>query len=306
MGRPREAETALRRAFDCYSGCGYEERAATCANDLAETLVWQSELVESELREVMLQRALEVATSGVEHAGRAERAAASQAEAKDALLAQMLCIATSGYIHDRLGEVEAAAACFDRANEVVKAYQRRERYRWLFSRPGHQYWCFLLDRLEQLLLEGRRDAVREPICQLESHLDAAEAWQELESKTVARATRAYHALARGRLLLLAVKHGLDYVDTRSNEGLTHAERAQKQLFCAVHVLRANQHLWILPDALRVRASLFEYLGEVRSAELDAKDAEYLVVEFRSAMAGGRCASSVSAPSGAISTNDPVR
>jgi len=283
MGRPREAARSLQRAFDCYSGGGIEERAATCANDHAEAFVWQSELVKGELRDTMLRKALEIATIAVEHAGRAERIAVTPAELGAARLVQMLCIATSGHIHDQLRDVEAAAACFDRANAVVRAYQTRERYRWLFSRPGHQYWCFVLDRLERMLGEGRHDTVRALIFQLESHLDAAETWQELESKDVARVTRAYHALARGRLLLLACKHGLDYVDTRSNEGLTHAERAQKQLFSAVHVLRANQYLWMLPEALGVRARLFAQLGEVRSAELDVEDAYDLVAAFRSAM-----------------------
>lgn len=277
LGRLREAGAPLRRAFEVYarSGSDREERAATCANDLAETLAWQGDLV----------GALEWATVAVTHA---ERAATHPSSSEPGQLVRFLSAATLAHVHDRRGEHAAAQQWFERAKEWVRAYDSSPLFGRLLSRPGYQYWCFLLGQIEQRLKDARHDEARVLGQELEEHLFMAEQWHEQGGPDLARVTRAYHALARGRLLLLAERHGLDLVESLRGRGLTRAEHAQKQLFYAVHVLRANQHLWMLPDALAARASLFEHLREHVGAALDRHEAEELRTSFLEANRGVAC------------------
>src|SRR5690606_31376877 len=116
----------------------------------------------------------------------------------------------------------------------------------------------------------------------------AEQWHEQGGPDLARATRAYHALARGRLLLLAERHGLDLGEPLRRRGLARAEPARKQPFYAVHVLRGHPALWRPPDAPAARASLFEHLREHVGAARDRHEAEERRTSFLEANRGVAC------------------
>ncbi len=267
LGSLRESLAPLVRAFELYdeAGAGYEERAATCANDIAELHIARSE------HETAL--ALEWAEKAV---ARADRAEEGRAPFKRALLAQFLCHATLGSVHHRLRDVERAATHFGRAGDYVRLYHQEdsEHLKKLYSRPGHQQWCFILDDLSARLAGGLDDSVRtsettEITKGLLEHLRWAEGW--VTTGDVARVTRAYHHLARGHLGLL-VDDGLPAPPDPETPWL---QQSQRDLFAAVHILRANQHLWMLPEALEARARLFDRLKEGMSAEMDRDEVRWL-------------------------------
>lgn len=265
LGSLRESRAPLVRAFERYdgAGAGYEERAATCANDLAELHIARGE---HELALAWAEKAV----------SRADRAEEGGAPSKQALLAQFLCHATLGSVHHRRRNVERAATHFERAEEYVRLYRQEdsEHLKKLYSRPGHQQWCFILDDLSARLAGGFDDAVHtsettEITKRLLEHLRWAEGW--VKTGEVARVSRAYHHLARGHLGLL-VDDGLPAPPDPETPWL---QQSQRDLFAAVHILRANQHLWMLPEALEARAQLFDRLKEGMSAEMDRDEVRWL-------------------------------
>lgn len=269
LGRLRAAIVPLTRAFELYVDAEQPERAATCANDLGELYVSLHELGE----------ALQWAATAAKIADKTVRST----KGHRGLLEQFLCHATLGHVHDlhvkavakknRAAHERGATKAFAKSNKTVREFHTKRKsskeFHNLFSRPGHQYWHFLFHRLED---EGGLVARRaEKLARL---LTASRMWMQ-STPAVAKVTQAYDALWRGRLLTLCAKTGQPIPRSLSMDGNA-ADLALKELFFAVHVLRANQYLWMLSEALVARAELFEVRDEQSSAKQDYAEAAELL------------------------------
>ncbi|MCA9650792.1 MAG: CHAT domain-containing protein [Myxococcales bacterium] len=262
LGRLEEAQPRFVAAYEDYVGES-PERAAICANDLAEVLMWRRRLPEAEQW--------------------ADRAVASAKEAnrgpKVSLLdsaATFVCLGTLARVHHLGGRMDDAKE--DLAGAVDAVTRHVEEFGGLpgtegqlFSRPGYYHWCFLLDELECMHVAGESRAELEKAEELGMLLHSAKLWHQ--QGYIASVSRGLDALARGRLLLRCLRIGLPRPRSLGpHAALRLEEEAFSELGSAVHVFRANQHLWMLPDALSARAETFDRLGDPTSAARDRAEA----------------------------------
>ncbi len=275
LGRLREARAPLEQAFHAYHDevQTFQELAATCANDLAE--------LEASLGE--LDKALDWARRAVQIADAFKRSVKPNDGRYDrAFLAQFLGHATLGHINDQRARLgidpegwETARQAFAVARQAVAEFNRdsSEYLRHLFSRPGYQYWHFL----HGILSRSSSPETQGELQELAEHLYRAPKWFQTVGN-VAHATQAYEKLARGRLLTLCAERKLEVPEVL-RESLNvkddPARAALEELFSAVHILRANQYLWMLPEALQARATLYALLEDPLSAARDREEAGLL-------------------------------
>ncbi|MCA9704317.1 MAG: CHAT domain-containing protein [Myxococcales bacterium] len=276
LGRMDAAAPRLQRAYEVYGDD--HERAAICANDLAEVMLWQDRVDEAL---AWANRAVERAEQAVAQQGH-EPQAAEPAPSLGQLsplemsqTALFVSLATRGHVRRRASGWGAATADFERATEVVKTRARgsRESSRHLFSRPGYYYWDYQFEKLCSSTLEP--DALGKEVEQLTTLLEQARQWHE--HGHVARVTRALDALARGQLFMLCHERGIDHPAVRNDqEGRDRLlDEALDALGFAIRVFRANQHTWMLASALSARARVHQALGDEVSRSRDEHEAEVL-------------------------------
>ncbi|MEX1364277.1 MAG: CHAT domain-containing protein [Nannocystaceae bacterium] len=274
LGNLHDAADRLRAAFEAYEdregvGPGRHhdktrlERAATCANDRAEVLAWLGDYDEA------LQSA-DLAVARAEASCDPAVAGSDQGMEKAAVF---VCRGTRGHIHHLRNDLEAARTDFDEACRVVEERNHDEssQYRHLFSRPGYYYWHFLLAEIDEV---GSHDERATMVETLALRLEHARQWHRSDT-TVARVSQALDSLIRGRLLLHCHEHGIACPKSLlGREAGTLDEKAFGALGSAIHVFRANQHLWMLPEALRARARAFEAMEDPVGARFDERDAAH--------------------------------
>lgn len=253
LGRVHEARPPLLAALRVYEAMDAHERAAICANDLAELDVLLGDL-----------------DSALEQAETAWKCA--QDSGDDTAL--QLCQATLGHVLHLLGDLGAAAAAFEAAEaHTARLARSREQFMTpvLCSRPGYQHWLLLLDQLESTP-DHEPATVADRIEHLRVRLAYAADFDQREH--VAGVSRGLTYLARGRLATLCALRrwpGPSF-DTSPDPG----SRALVDFAQAIAVFRAHQHVWMLPPALLARARLHRtVLGDPVAARLDLDEARAL-------------------------------
>lgn len=247
------------------------ERAAICANDRAEVLAWLGRLDEAlESADVAVARAW--ASCGVD-----------DRDPRMKETAVFVCLGTRGHIHHLRGDLDSARNDFEKARKMVEQSTRGDsaEVSHLFSRPGYYYWIFLLAELRDRREGASTDQQRaDKVGALAEQLEYARRWHRNDG-TVACVSRALDSVARGQLLLLCHEQGLPCPKSLlGHEPGRVDEKAFAALGAAIHVFRANQHLWMLPEALRARVraykaltdSLMESPTDSRGASFDERDA----------------------------------
>ena len=256
LGRAREAWEPMVAALKEYEGAPDVERAATCANDLAELEVWLGKL------DAALQSA---------------RLAENYARESGDGTVRQLCLATLGHVLHMGGALIEAGSSFALAQQLTaKLSEADERFTSpvLCSRPGFQHWEILLDQIDSALLH--REPADDRINQLVGYLQHSEAFHARGH--VAGVSLALTCLARGRLAVICAIHrrpmpklGSEAGDLREATGVALIELAR-----AIATFREHQHAWMLPLALLERARLYrEVLGDPRNASLDLDEVSAL-------------------------------
>lgn len=253
LGRIHESRPPLLAALRAYEATGTHERAATCANDLAELDVLFGDL----------DSALEQAETAWKYAQASSDASALQ-----------LCQATLGHVLHLRGDLGAAAAAFEAAEAHTSRLARtREQFMTpvLCSRPGYQHWLLLLDRLESIPAHELA-TIADCIEHLRVRLAYAADFDQREH--VAGVSRGLTYLARGRLKALCALRRWPGSSPDVSPDL--GSQALVDFAQALAVFRAHQHLWMLPPALLARARLHRtVLGDPVAARLDLDEARAL-------------------------------
>jgi len=243
LGRTDEAVAPMQCALSGYQARGDWERAATCANDLAELQAFCGDLGAALV---------------------AARDAVKASQASGDRITPFLTRATLGHVQHLLGDLGDARQSFEEAERGVAGTNAP----FLFSRPGFQYWSFLLDELERSW-RAERTLDEAALKQLRERLAAAR--DSHGDTSIAPVSLALDALAAGRLATLELEIGV------SQEKDTQKVRidAMRNLGLAVSTFRSRHHLWMLPQALRARARMRRLLQDPINASLDLDEAEDL-------------------------------
>lgn len=264
VGRVAEAVAPLEAAHRLYTesqGGTARERSATCANDIAEVLIAIGRVKDADS---WAKRGVDDANLFVKGAG---------AELRQAHVCRSLLFATRGDVLRRLGDIEGASQCFAEAELDTAAIAKidgraaREGFRFLFSRPGHYHWAFLLDQLETAIVGGDEGLSKSIQEELAGRLNEARIW--CQGRGVAAVSPCYEYIARGRLnsaLLLQAE-----VDDKD----AIVDAAEDYFAEALALLHANHQVWMVPEVLRERAKMRERAGDPLAAAEDREEAERL-------------------------------
>jgi len=262
LGRAHEGAGPLRASMAVYRELGRWERVATVANDLAELELCRGDL----------GLALEVAHRAVEAAGEASKAVVD-GTAESVGVCRLLAFATLGYAHHLRDEPEEAGAAFSRAEEAIPNSDSPE----LFSRPGYQYCAYLLGQLEQSIATGG-EVHGSALDRLEKRVQNLHS--EHDNRWIAPVSRGLDALIAGRVACFRLRQAHE---AKEQEAVaTSQARATERLAFAVAVFRGNDHVWMLPEALRVRAELRRLVGDNAGADVDHQEVEALARAMLSA------------------------
>lgn len=269
LGQLAASHAPMQAAWRLYERHGDLERAATCANDCAETLVLLAQVARGAPH--YAADALAAATAAVNLADAfAARPVSAEPFAHAVAVVRTLCLATLGHVHHCLGDIGPAQRAFDDAQALARATFHST----LASRPGFQHWHFLLDRLAQAPDWSDPD-VTTGVAALARLLDGAQEFHN--RRDVAAVSRGLEQLARGRLATLCAEHSRPYpVSEHLAETRPASTIALLALTAAVDIFRANQHIWMLPGALAARARLYQcVLNDPVNAEIDHAEAARL-------------------------------
>lgn len=256
LGRVDEAVAPMACACAHYQRLELWERAATCANDLAELQAFRGDL------------------DAALHA--AERAVAWSHTSGDPIT-RFLTLATRGHVLHLRGHRDDARRDFENAESTL----HETKAPFLFSRPGHQYLMLLLDDIEDSWRAGQvpGPAALEPV---KERLAAAR--KRHRDPTIAPVSRALDAFAEGRLANLELEIEL----ARGGDTSTSRRAAMSGLALAVSTFRSRHHLWMLPQALCERARMRRLLQDPVNASLDLDEAQALAEEFHLPFDLGAC------------------
>lgn len=247
LGRLDESVAPMQRACERYSRLGLWERAATCANDLAELQEFRGDL----------EAALDVA-----------KAAVRWSQANGDSTTRFLTLATRGHVLHLRGDLDGARRDFEDAERPLKGTSAP----FLFSRPGFQYWTFLVDEVERRW-RGGQPPDEAALTRLRARL--ADAADQHADPSIAPVSVGLDALAAGRLANLEIEIG-----RRLGDDPSQARRAaMSKVGLAVAVFRSQHHLWMLPQALCERARMRRLLEDPVSASLDLDEAEALATNL---------------------------
>lgn len=269
LGEMAAARPHFELARGKYDQARDEERSAICANDLAEALVWCDELPAA-LRQA--NEAVGLARSALQkHRAKKDEPPGNE---KRFLVALFVCLGTRGYVRLKAREFEGALKDFVEASRAVhKANETSpEGDKHLFSRPGYYYALSQFEELGRASSEDDRIAI---LTRLAEWVALAEPWHR-SRPFVAQVSRGFDAVVRGRVLLESEKLKLPCPDLpRRDKGRREIEEAFVAFSYAIHVFRANQHLWMLPEVLDLRADVHDYLGDPGNAKRDREEATQL-------------------------------
>lgn len=267
VGRVRDAAAPFAAAHRLYRDLGLPERAATLANDLAETLVALGDLQEAE------KWAREGVDDGRRYLGTVPHS--DHALLHQARVTMSLTLATSGLVAHRLGNEQDAAQLFANAESETEAIVEMESQqgklvesgeRYIFSRSGLQYWEHLLDRIEHHNIKGETDPADELARMLDERLKAAVSWHARTG--IASVSTSYHEIARARLLSARLPSAGDEREQAIDDAEAHFARA-------LALLHRNQYIWMVPEVLAARALLRDRARDPTNAALDRQDATVL-------------------------------
>lgn len=267
VGRVRDAAAPFAAAHGLYRELGSPERAATCANDLAETQVALGALQEAE----------DWASEGLQDARRHLETTPHNDHAglRQARVTMSLTLATRGQVAHRRGDLRSAERLFADAERETEAIVEMESQqgtlvasgeRYIFSRPGLQYWEHLLDRLEDHITNGETDAADGVAGMLTERLTAAVSWHARSAS--AGISTSYHEFARARLISARLPPAGDEREQAIDDAEAHFARA-------LALIHRNQCIWMVPEVLAARAQLRERAHDSANAELDRQEAAVL-------------------------------
>lgn len=271
VGRVREALQPFAAATELYTAQRQPERVATCANDLAETLVSLGRFPDAAVR------ADQAISAARDHLGRCQ--ADDPAALRHARVTLSLTLATRGLVAHRTGDEISAARMFADAEKETVAIAKLDEAqgeivdrgdRYLFSRPGLQFWEHLLDRLEVCVEQGDETAAIYLEKQLSVRLSAATSWHG--RKGIASVSASYHEFARARLLSARLP-------TQPERREATIDDAEKHFARTLALLHRNQYLWMVPEVLRARARLRIRAGDPVNAALDREEAAVLTARL---------------------------